>query len=226
MHTATPLSVPPRRLKTLVRASGDLACSDFAPLACPRPASLSGRPLFKGRTDTQGLPSPCLRGTSPGAASAFGLPLRPALALSRFRTPHEAPLTGQDASRIREVWGTGITIPQDLMLMNEKIRHDAGERRVTRSPDGVQRNPGFCIACQKPGLRYAPSGLRLLNLWLREHLRRNRKGVDFPLLGLPIQRAAKRSRASRSRSRSEVDRPALADYKPALAGPWAPAAPR
>jgi hypothetical protein len=106
--------------QTLVRASGDLAPGDFAPLACPRPASLSGRPLFKGRTETQGLPSPCLRGTSPGAASAFGLPLRPAFALPHFRTPHEAPLTGQDAIRISEVLGTGITIPQDLMLMNEK----------------------------------------------------------------------------------------------------------
>src|SRR5436309_2982296 len=37
-------------------------------------------------------------------------PFQPALALSRFRTPHEAPLTGQDASRISEVWGTGIGI--------------------------------------------------------------------------------------------------------------------
>src|SRR3954453_6976938 len=31
-HTATPLGVPPRRLKTLVRSSGDLATlGDFAP---------------------------------------------------------------------------------------------------------------------------------------------------------------------------------------------------
>ena len=38
--------------------------------------------------------------------------------------PLEAPLTGQDASRISEVLGTGITIhgnPKNLMLMNEKI---------------------------------------------------------------------------------------------------------
>src|ERR1700716_198187 len=38
----------------------------------------------KGRTETQGLPRPCLRGTSPGAASTFGLPLGPAFALSHF----------------------------------------------------------------------------------------------------------------------------------------------
>jgi hypothetical protein len=54
-----------------------------------------------------------LASTSPGAASTFGLPLRPALALPHFRTPLEAPLTGQDTSRIREVLGTGIR--------NEKI---------------------------------------------------------------------------------------------------------
>src|SRR5882724_6620301 len=56
----------------------------FAPLACPRPASSQWQTLFKGRTETQGLPGPCLRGTSPGAASTFGLPFRPALALPHF----------------------------------------------------------------------------------------------------------------------------------------------
>src|SRR3954453_14299744 len=41
----------------LVRASGDLATlGDFAPLACPRPASFGGRPREWGRTDTQVLP--------------------------------------------------------------------------------------------------------------------------------------------------------------------------
>src|SRR4051795_13326908 len=106
---------PSRRLKTLVRSSGDLAdpvgsLSTAFSRRSPVPVQPdhSGRPLFKGRTETQGLPGACLRGTSPGAASTFGLPLRPALALPRFRTPHEAPLTGQDASRIRQVWGTGI----------------------------------------------------------------------------------------------------------------------
>src|SRR6266404_333747 len=62
-----------------------------------------GRPPWWGRAGSQGLPSLRLRNTAAGAASAFGLPLRPALALPHFRTPHEAPLTGQDASRISEV---------------------------------------------------------------------------------------------------------------------------
>src|SRR5882757_4496223 len=79
----------------------------FAPLACPRPASSQWQTLT-GRTETQGLPGWCLRGTSPGAASAFGLPLQPALALPHFRTPLEAPLTGQDTSRISEALGAGI----------------------------------------------------------------------------------------------------------------------
>src|SRR3954462_5518548 len=82
---------PSRRLKTLVRSSGDLAdpvgsLSTAFSRRSPVPVQPdhSGRPLFKGRTETQGLPGACLRGTSPGAASAFGLPLRPALALPRF----------------------------------------------------------------------------------------------------------------------------------------------
>src|SRR3954465_15236730 len=44
-HTATPPGAPPRRLKTLVRSSGDVADRRFRAAACPRPASLSGRPL-------------------------------------------------------------------------------------------------------------------------------------------------------------------------------------
>src|SRR5947199_8435570 len=45
-HTATPLGAPPRRLKTLVRSSGDVATlGDFAPHACPRPARLLAEPL-------------------------------------------------------------------------------------------------------------------------------------------------------------------------------------
>src|SRR5436305_2022722 len=37
-------------------------------------------------------------------------PSQPALALPHFRTPHEAPLTGQDTSRISEVARAGIGI--------------------------------------------------------------------------------------------------------------------
>src|SRR5437868_1117757 len=45
VHTATPLGAPPRRLKTPVRSSGDVATlGDFAPHACPRPARLLAEP--------------------------------------------------------------------------------------------------------------------------------------------------------------------------------------
>ena len=44
-HTATPRGAPPRRLKTPVRSSGDVATlGDFAPHACPRPARLLAEP--------------------------------------------------------------------------------------------------------------------------------------------------------------------------------------
>src|ERR1700716_977192 len=112
---ATPLSVPPRRLKTLVRSSGDLADPLKRSLSTailrrspvPVQPAHSGRPSY-GPDGNPGPPGSVLASTSPGAASAFRLPLWPALALPHFRTPHEAPLTGQDASRISEVLGTGI----------------------------------------------------------------------------------------------------------------------
>src|SRR5882757_10315441 len=78
-------------------------------LRLSRPATEGSAPYW-ARTVTQGPPGLCLRNTAAGAASTFGLPLRPALALPHFRTPHEAPLTGQDASRISEVLRTGIGI--------------------------------------------------------------------------------------------------------------------
>src|ERR1041385_1560705 len=76
---------PPRRLRTLVRASGDVAPGDFAPLACPRPASLSGRPL-SGPDGYPGPPETVLARHVPRRRiSLQGCPFRPALALSHFR---------------------------------------------------------------------------------------------------------------------------------------------
>src|SRR3954451_4605024 len=58
-HTATPLGAPPRRLKTLVRASGDVDPSgDFSPPTYPRPASFGGRPL----SGPDGYPGPPANG--------------------------------------------------------------------------------------------------------------------------------------------------------------------
>jgi len=63
-------------------------------------------------------------------------------------TPLEAPLIGQDAIRIREVRGTGISVPQDsknLMLMNENsfvVPAEAGLiRHVADVSDSVLVGP-------------------------------------------------------------------------------------
>src|ERR1700709_922639 len=69
----------------------------------------SGRPSY-GPDGNPRPPGWCLRGTSPGAASTFGVPLRPALALPHFRTPLEAPLIGQDTTIIRAPGTAGIGI--------------------------------------------------------------------------------------------------------------------
>src|ERR1700733_7371420 len=84
--TATPPGAPPRRLKTLVRASGDLAARRFRATACPRPANFSGRPLFRA-------------GRSPRAYRVRACEARPrAPILPHFRTPHEAPLVNRTPS--------------------------------------------------------------------------------------------------------------------------------
>src|ERR1700755_3672079 len=54
------------------------------PLRLSRPATEGSAPYW-ARTVTQGPPGPRLRGMAAGAASTFGLPLRPALALPHFR---------------------------------------------------------------------------------------------------------------------------------------------
>ena len=60
-HTATPPGAPPRRLKTLVRSSGDLATlGDFAPHACPRPASSQWQSPVVGPDGNPGPPEPVL----------------------------------------------------------------------------------------------------------------------------------------------------------------------
>jgi hypothetical protein len=60
-HTATPFGAPSRRLKTLVRSSGDVATlGDFAPHACPRPASSQWQSPVVGPDGNPGPPEPVL----------------------------------------------------------------------------------------------------------------------------------------------------------------------
>src|SRR3954454_7328438 len=107
---------PSRRLKTLVRSSGDLAdpvgsLSTAFSRRSPVPVqpAHNGRPLLSG---PDGNPGP------PGCVLARHVPRRridlrvapPASSRSApLRTPHEAPLTGQDPSRISDVPSAGIT---------------------------------------------------------------------------------------------------------------------
>jgi hypothetical protein len=51
----------------------------------------------------------------------------------------------------------------------ERIRPD--HRLVVSSPDGAKRNPGELAPHEKPGLRCAPSGLRLLSSLSRDSYR-------------------------------------------------------
>src|SRR5712671_421917 len=85
-----------------------------------------------GRTDTQGLPSPCLRSTSPAPHRPSGCPSGQLPLCPTSVTPLEAPLTGQDTSRIREVLGTGIGI-------HSQVR---------------ERRPAYTLSC--PGRSAAP----------------------------------------------------------------------
>ena len=55
-------------------------------------------------------------------------------------TPLEAPLTGQDAVRIRQVLGCGITIQQDLMLMNEILSSSSRKRGPITTDADVARD--------------------------------------------------------------------------------------
>jgi len=91
-HTATPLSVPPRAsLRPWSVLPGTLAPGDFSALACPRPASSQWQNLSAGTGKPRASRVRACEARPLVAASAFGLPLRPALALPHFRTPLEAP---------------------------------------------------------------------------------------------------------------------------------------
>src|SRR5207253_302009 len=111
VHTATPLGAPPRRLKTPVRSSGDVATlGDFAPHACPRPARLLAEPC-SGPGRKPGASRACACEAQPQAPHPAGLgyPAPAKLLLCPTSgSPLEAPLIGQDGSRIREVSDPGI----------------------------------------------------------------------------------------------------------------------
>ena len=92
------------------RRLGCLAARRFPAAACPRPANFSGGAPYWARTGTLSL-RVCACEAQPRTPHPTGLgyPAPAKLSLCPTSvTPLEAPLTGQDPSRIREVLGTGI----------------------------------------------------------------------------------------------------------------------
>src|SRR5882757_194268 len=83
----------------------------FPAVTCTSPSHLVAGPHSRAGRDPKAS-RVCVCETQPRAPHrpVRVSPFQPALALSHFRTPLEAPLTGQDASRISEVVETGITI--------------------------------------------------------------------------------------------------------------------
>jgi hypothetical protein len=114
------------------RGRGCLAARRF-PVARLSPSSqLMWQSPVVGPDGNPQPPSPCLRGTAADAASdRLGLP-RPgqAFALSHFRTPHEAPLTGQDGRTIRRAGSAGIGIHSQV---RERLVADFFVARMERS---------------------------------------------------------------------------------------------
>src|SRR5712672_636795 len=97
------------------RSSGDLAAlrhNGFPPLACPRPASSVAEPLIgPGRQPLSLRVCACEAQPRTPHPTGLGYPAPAKLSLCPTSvTPLEAPLTGQDTSRISEVGRTGIGI--------------------------------------------------------------------------------------------------------------------
>src|SRR3954468_12145973 len=119
MHAATPLGAPPRRLKTLVRSSGDVATlGDFAPHACPRPAALAAGPRSgPGRKPRASRVRACEARPRAPHPAGLGYPTPAKLSLCPTSvTPLEAPLIGQDGSDNKPALGDGDKEREKIFL--------------------------------------------------------------------------------------------------------------
>jgi hypothetical protein len=96
-----------------------------------------------------------------GAASdRFGLPLPgQAFALSHFRTPHEAPLIGQDTNRIRQVLRTGIGIHSHFRERAISCPGRSAARRSSRRGALQIRGPGYLLP-EETGVPVLRSGMK------------------------------------------------------------------
>src|SRR5712672_109184 len=135
---------PSRDLWLRDRSSGDLAAlrhDGFPPLACPSSSHVSGRAPYWARTGTLSL-RVCACEAQPRTPHPTGLgyPAPAKLSLCPTSvTPLEAPLTGQDVSRIRQVSGTGIGIHSQF--------REQRTRGPVRAPDAAQRGALAAVRC-------------------------------------------------------------------------------
>jgi hypothetical protein len=98
-----------------------------------------------GRTDTQGLPSPCLRGTSPGPHQPSGCPSGQLSLCPTSVTPLEAPLTGQDGRTIKPPASAGIGIHSQV---RERRDRELFVARVSEAKPGT----GLSLQTQIPDI--------------------------------------------------------------------------
>ncbi len=159
--TETPLSVPPRRLLrpwdllpgTGARSSPSRQVSP--PFTCPVQPLKAAPRSGPGRLPKASRCHACEAQPQAPHPTGLGYPSPAKLSLCPTSvTPLEAPLIGQDTSRISEVLGTGITIhdfENDLMLMNDKNSTVIlSARRAAASLEGSGHKRDAAKLCPRP----------------------------------------------------------------------------
>ena len=158
---------PSRDLWLRDRSSGDLAAlrhDGFPPLACPRPASSQWQCPVLGPDGNPSSLRVCACEAQPRTPHPTGLgyPAPAKLSLCPTSvTPLEAPLIGQDTSRISEVWGTGIRFAK--IFFASVVKDLCPGRSAAWSICGTVRcRAGVPVACdqKKPGSRFCEAALR------------------------------------------------------------------
>ena len=139
------------------------------PFACPvQPLKAAPR---SGHGRLPKAPRVCVCETQPRAPHrpVWVSPFQPALALPHFRTPHEAPLIGQDASRISEGLGTGIGIHSHFRERRFSCPGRSAARRSSRR--GALQSRGRTEHRRLVRSRFCEAPLRKSYALHRAHLR-------------------------------------------------------
>src|SRR3954462_2947595 len=148
-HTATPLGVPPRRLKTLVRSSGDVATlGDFAPHACPRPAALAAETRSgPGRKPRASRVRACEARPRAPHPAGLGYPAPAKLSLCPTSgSPLEAPPHWTGREQDKGGFGSEHTYPTRFNVDERKFLRAPAEGSAQSSPRHSGAHPGM-TAC-------------------------------------------------------------------------------